>query len=142
MILTADKDGAHLVVLDQGELLVESLTKLVATHSIQGGFISGIGALKDVELGYYDLHHKTYLRQKFEHEDFELIALNGNISLKQNVPFIHVHALLGNRDFSVFGGHLFEGTVAVTVEIMILPLGKMPKRAFNDRIELDSICGF
>lgn len=142
MILTADKDGAHLVVLDRDELLIDSLTKIMTTHSFQGGFISGIGALKDVELGYYELHNKTYLRQKFEQEDFELIALNGNIPLKQNAPFIHVHALLGRRDFSVFGGHLFEATVAVTAEIMVLSLGKMPKRVLNHKIGLDLICGF
>lgn len=52
MIFTANKDGTYLVVLDQGELLVESLTHLITTHSFQGGFISGIGALKEVELGY------------------------------------------------------------------------------------------
>lgn len=82
------------------------------------------------------------MRKKFSQEDYELIALNGNISLKQNAPYIHVHALLGQRDFTVFGGHLFEGEVAVTAEIMILTLGNMPKRAFNKQIGLDLICEF
>lgn len=142
MFLTGPKpDGSMLVVLERGEKIVKSLTTLVTEQQIHGGQIVGVGALKDVELGYYELEKQTYLRQSFLDEDFELLALSGNISLKDNAPFIHVHTVLGKRDFSTFGGHLFEGVVAVTAEITIVPLGKMPKRTMS-QLGIALICGF
>lgn len=141
MILKGSNHERLFVILNKGELLVQSLTKVVEDNHIQGGFITGIGALKDVELGYYILEKQTYIRKHFLHEDFELIALNGNISLKEGKPFIHVHAALGRQDFSTFGGHLFEGTVAVTTEISILPLGLMPQRKLDEAIGIALICG-
>ena len=130
-----------MVIIEKGKPLVETLTKAVTDLKLKGGRISGIGAVEKVELGYYDLHEKTYLRKTFDEGDFELISLNGNISLKNGEPFVHVHTTIGDRNFQVFGGHLFEAEVAVTAEIHILPLGIMPERQTNHDIGLDLICG-
>lgn len=141
MLLKGSNEGSLLVVLNKGDRLVEKLTQLMTEHGIQGGSISGVGALKDVELGYYELEQKTYLRKTFSDGDFELLSLNGNLSLKDNAPYIHVHAVLGNRDFTTFGGHLFEAVVAVTVELTVIPLGMMPTRTLNPGIGLALLCG-
>jgi predicted DNA-binding protein with PD1-like motif len=93
-----------------------------------------------VELGYYHLEHKDYLRKTFSEMDYELISLTGNISLKDGNPYIHVHAALGDNQFRVFGGHLFEAEVAVTAEVSIIPLGKMPVRELDKNIGLATIC--
>lgn len=130
------KDSQHMLIIDKDEPLVATLTNFATQQSLAGGLISGIGALKDVELGYYDLHNKEYIRKTFNEMDYELISLSGNISLKESKPFIHVHASLGDMDFNVFGGHLFEATVAVTTEIFITPLGVMPERRFDQCIGL------
>lgn len=131
-----------MVVIKKEEKLVETLTRFVTEHRIQGGYVSGIGALKDVELGYYELEKQTYLRKTFQDDDYELLCVKGNITLRENTPYIHVHALLGARDFSTFGGHLFEATVAVTAEITIIPFGVMPHRALDKETGLHLICGF
>ena len=142
MILTgSSKEESLIVVLNKGDRLIETITHLVEKHEIKGGFISGIGALSNVELGYYQLEKKTYLRKTFQEDDYELLSLKGNITLKENAPYVHVHAVLGRKDFSTFGGHLFEATVAVTVELTIVPFGKMPRREINEAIGLALICG-
>ena len=94
---------SHIVVLRKDEPIVTALTELCINNQIRGGHITGIGAVKDVQLGYYDLHKKEYVRKTFNDEDYELIALNGNISLKDDVPYIHIHCALGRSDFSIFG---------------------------------------
>ncbi|MDP3559672.1 MAG: DNA-binding protein, partial [Legionellaceae bacterium] len=127
MILRGSSEGSIVIVLNKGDKLVENLTHLMTQHGVKGGLISGVGALKEVELGYYELENKTYLRKTFQEEDYELLSLNGNITLKDNAPYIHVHAVLGKSNFSTFGGHLFEAVVAVTAEITVIPLGKMPR---------------
>jgi predicted DNA-binding protein with PD1-like motif len=131
--------NSHVVVLRKDELIVNALTELCTIHQIRGGHITGIGAVKDVQLGYYDLHKKDYIRKTFSNEDYELIALNGNISLKDDVPYIHVHTALGKSDFSVFGGHMFEATVAVTAEIYITTIETRPVRRYSEELGLSVI---
>ena len=130
----------HIIIIERGEKMAEVLNRTVAEKKILGGMISGLGALKDVELGYYDLEKREYIRKTFSDEDYELISLNGNISLKDGQPYCHVHASLGRSDFSVFGGHLFEATVAVTCEISIVPMQFMPERLLNPDVGIATIC--
>jgi hypothetical protein len=139
MIIHHSEDRA-LIVVSKGQKLVSTLTKDVCDLGLRGGLISGLGALIHVELGYYHLEHKDYLRKTFSEMDYELISLTGNISLKDGNPYIHVHAALGDNQFRVFGGHLFEAEVAVTAEVSIIPLGKMPVRELDKNIGLATIC--
>lgn len=138
-VIEADKQ--YLLIFEKGEKLVEELTRFAKDNKVPGARIHGIGALKNAELGYYHLEDKSYIRQTFTDMDYELISLHGNITLKEGQPFIHVHASLGRDDFSVFGGHLFEAEVAVTVEAYVTPFGRIPRREFDDEIGLHLICG-
>lgn len=133
------KDRMMLIV-DRGEKLVETITKKFKDSNLRGGMISGLGALSEVELGFYHLHKKDYARKRFDKE-YELIALVGNIAVKDGSPFVHVHAVLGDEDFSTFGGHLFEARVAVTTEVSIVPFEFAPVRQMNADIGLALICG-
>lgn len=140
-MLTQKKDGRFLIVLDRDQTVIETLTQLASEHGILGGTITGIGALKDPELGFYELHKKDYIRKTFRNEDFELLALNGNISWRDGAPYIHVHTALGRSDFSVIGGHLFEARVAVTAEIYVTSFGIMPERKLQSDLGLQTIVG-
>ena len=119
-----------------------SLTQYCIENELKGAFFKAIGALEKVELGYYDLHNKNYIRKCFEETDYELISAHGNLSLKSGEPFVHIHASLSGPDFQVFGGHLFEAEVAVTAEIQITPFASRPVREPNKSIGLDLVCGF
>jgi predicted DNA-binding protein with PD1-like motif len=137
-----ENNGNYLVVLEKGEPLMASLTQFAADKELKGAIFSGIGALEDVELGAYDTKTLEYIRKTFSKVAYELISLNGNLSLKDGEPFVHLHAALGDHDFNVFGGHLFEATVAVTAEISVRPLGFMPERELHKEIGLALICKF
>lgn len=50
---------------------------------------------------------------KVLHGTYELISLMGNVSVKDCVPFVHVHVALGDEDGRVYGGHLVEAKVFV-----------------------------
>lgn len=113
-------DHAVILVLEKGEKLVESITKFAKLTGVNAASLQGLGALEEVELGFYNLHEKSYKRTTLK-GDWELVALNGNITLKEGAPFVHVHAALGGEDFSLKGGHLFEAVVAVTCEISLFP---------------------
>lgn len=139
MLVQKNNNGIWLVVLDKDQKLLSTLTRIVEEKQIQGGHISAIGALKNAELGFYELEKQDYHRKTFDKGDFELVSLNGNISLKDGSPYVHAHAALGKEDFTMIGGHLFEADVAVTAEIYITPFGLMPERELNKEIGLATL---
>lgn len=113
------QDGDRLFVrLDKGSDLFGSLTELANSLKWTCAHISGIGALQNIELGFFELEKKDYKRQTFEKEA-ELLSLDGNLCIIDGKPFWHIHAVLGDSNFQCFGGHLFSAIVAVTCEINI-----------------------
>ncbi len=50
---------------------------------------------------------------------FELLNLEGMIVPGEEGPFCHLHPTLGAEDGSVWGGHLLQGTVFSTVELVL-----------------------
>lgn len=134
--MKAAKSGNDfLITVDMGEEFISSLLSFASSEGLTSGYLSGIGALRDVELGYYWLNRKEYKRQVFP-DIVELVSCVGNLALREGKPFVHVHVALGREDFSLFGGHLFSGIVAVTAEITLRPLEAPVTRKFNDRAGL------
>lgn len=115
----AKRDHDRLVIrLQAGEDVHESLLGLCREHGVRGGFVvSGIGMLSDPELGFF-VNNGQYERQSFPGRH-ELLNLSGNISLRDGDVMAHLHALLANEDYSVFGGHLFGAKVGLTLEVLI-----------------------
>ena len=51
---------------------------------------------------------------------FEILEREkGNITIKENSPFIHIHATISDEECNAFAGHLFTATTAVTCEIIL-----------------------
>jgi predicted DNA-binding protein with PD1-like motif len=105
--------------LDTGEEIIASLGSFAATEAVRAGMISGIGAVGDVELGFFVGETGQYIRRAFEGEH-EIGALTGNFSELDGVPFPHCHVLIAGRDFIAYTGHLFRGVVSVTCEIQVI----------------------
>ena len=107
------------ISLQTGDELVTSITDVLIKEKINSGLINGIGAINKVELGFYNLELKEYNKKLFS-KDYELTSLMGNITLKDDNPFIHVHINISDDNFNVFGGHLFSAFTAASAEIIIL----------------------
>jgi predicted DNA-binding protein with PD1-like motif len=52
-------------------------------------------------------------------QPLEILALAGNISLKDGQPFVHAHITLSDQEGRAFGGHLAEGTRVFACEFTI-----------------------
>lgn len=120
----ARNGGLYTIRLEIGEELVASVTAFAKAEKLASASVMGIGALRDFELGYYFLNRKEYQRKKFSDEIVELLSCLGNIATRNDgsTYFSHLHVCLGRADYSVIGGHLFSGIVAVTAEIFLNPL--------------------
>ncbi len=110
-------DG-FVVKLDKGEQLVDSLIKFARQEKVDSGSVTGIGAVTNLTLGYFDREQKKYLEKKFE-DVYELVSLVGSIATINYQPILHLHIIISDRNYKVYAGHLFSAEVAVTGEIFV-----------------------
>ncbi len=108
----------YLIKLERGEEVIKTLTQLCQSHQINFGTVSGIGGFHQVILGWYELSSKSYHWKDFL-GNLEVTSLNGNISILDGQPFLHIHCTISDESFHGFGGHLKEGRVGVTLEVVI-----------------------
>jgi predicted DNA-binding protein with PD1-like motif len=134
--LLSDGDAkTYLLVFRTGQEVMKGLLAFARKHKLVAGHVTGIGAISDSVLGYFDPQKKTYLRihEKGQHE---LLSLTGNLALYDNEPFYHVHVALGLRDGSSRGGHLFQATVRPTVELVLNTYPKPIRRKIDAEWDL------
>ncbi|MCB0407842.1 MAG: DNA-binding protein [Bdellovibrionales bacterium] len=135
-------ENTYFIRIDKDEDLFHSLEEFAQQEGLRSGHLSGIGALKNCELGFYHLHTKTYDKKVFPHEA-ELLSLDGNLSFLNGKPYFHIHTVLGGPDFQCYGGHLFSAQVAVTCEINFRSFNSEVIRIPNEKIGLNHLnfCG-
>lgn len=108
----------HLVKLQKGDLLVDSLTKLVKDEAINGSWLMALGAAQWVEAGYYDFNAKAYKWKKYE-GPLEVLSLQGNVGWDGDEPMLHIHGVFSGHDGKAFGGHVKEIEAIGTIEVFL-----------------------
>jgi len=110
----------YLVRLVKGEEVIKALSSFVDEQKILGGFVFGLGAFKEVTLGYFDSAKKEYIK-KFFRDDLEFANLTGSIAYLEGKPFVHAHVTAAGPDLKAFCGHLLSATISATGEFVIIP---------------------
>ena len=128
-------DDKYVLRLGLHEKVRETLTYFMEQEKIRAGFFYGLGALCQAEIAHYPLSEKRYNTENFVGE-YEVLNITGNIAMVDEKPFIHMHITLGKKDYSVFGGHLVEGTVSPTLELCIQPFQGTMTRTMVDELGL------
>ena len=130
------QDGnTFIIYIEQDESIMETLTQFCKSQDIVNAQISGIGAIKEIDLGAYDLKNKEYVRQFFNNL-WELTSFQGNVILKDNEPFIHAHITISDHNLDVKGGHLFEAKVGAVGEFILRKIETDGKREYDANIGL------
>lgn len=118
-VLSEGDERTIALVFDAGDEAMSGLARYCETHGVAAARLTAIGAFSRAVLGFYDRHKKDYERIPV-HEQVEVVALVGDVALDGGKPRIHAHAVLGRRDGSTCGGHLLEGHVRPTIEVMLV----------------------
>lgn len=128
-------DSTYVIKLEQGEAVIDSLIKFCEGEKIANAEFSGIGAVRGLICGYYELEEKKYYFTDYP-DLVEVVSLTGNVLLKDEKPFIHMHGVFTDTKNHAFGGHISEMTVGVVLEIMLRPLNGNIKRSLDTCIGL------
>jgi predicted DNA-binding protein with PD1-like motif len=109
----------YVLRLERGEEILETLNQFAASENIRTGLVSAIGAAEAIELGFFILGTREYVRRVFEGE-YEIAPLAGNFSELDGAPFLHAHVTISGADFAAYAGHLFRGVVTATCEVQVV----------------------
>jgi len=129
-------DHTYIIKLDRGEKIIESIKKFCVENDIKCGYFSGIGALDEVELAHYIVENTKYTSKVFK-QVLEITNLTGNITTMDNKVYLHCHITLGNEKMGVIAGHLNEGIISATCEIILVRLEAEINRKHDDLIGLN-----
>lgn len=129
-----DKDTIYLRI-DKGEDVCSSLLKVAKELNINSASISGLGASNEFTVGVFDLDKKEFIGNSFKTE-YEITNLTGNLSLKDNLPYLHLHGTFANLK-EVVGGHVTKCIISLTAEIVIKITNKKINRIFDNETGLN-----
>lgn len=130
-----EKDDVIFVRLFPDEDIHEKLKEVCKLHNVKTAVVlSGLGQLKKFKLGYLK-EKDNYTPKEFD-KPHELLALTGNICLQNEDYELHLHAVLGDEKKNAIGGHLIEGKVEVTNEIVLLKTNIAVKRRLEEKTGL------
>jgi predicted DNA-binding protein with PD1-like motif len=95
--------------LAKGDDLLQALEKFCQEHKITLGEVRALGAVTRARVGFYHQEERKYYFLDLE-QPLEILALVGNISLKDGKPMVHAYVTLADAAGRACGGHLAPGT--------------------------------
>ena len=134
MNYTIDENKIYLSI-KRGEKINETILKACEDNNVQFGWINGIGAIQNPEVGFYDINSKKYIKKIFK-GDFEIVGLTGNMTYKDGQRFIHTHIVFTDDQFNAYGGHLFDSKISAAGEFIIMLSNNKINREYNGEIGL------
>lgn len=140
MELLSKSESFYILRLDPGEELRSEVEKFSEEHEINAAWVNALGSSKELELAYYNLGEKEYGTKKFS-ENLEIVSVVGNIALKEDKPFVHIHGTFSNPEMKVIGGHINRCVISATCEVSIWPAEGAMGRKYEDFTGLHLLCG-
>ena len=118
--LIYDENGLKtwVLVFDKNDEVKKSLLRLASENRLRGAQIIAIGAFSEVTLGFFDREKNSYQEIPIK-EQVEVLSFVGNIAEADGNPKLHAHVVIGKRDGTAHGGHLLNGRVWPTLEMIV-----------------------
>jgi len=123
------------LVLGTGEEAMSALTAFAAERQLNASHFTAIGAFSRAVVAYFEWSSKDY-RQIPIDEQVEVLSLAGDIAREEGKVKVHAHVVLGKSDATAHGGHLVEGHVRPTLEIVVTESPGYLRRRFDPESRL------
>ena len=138
-LLDDNGEKTFALIFETGDEAAAGLLEFAKKNNIGAAHFTGIGAFRDVVLGYFEWGVKDYKRIPLR-EQVEVLSLIGDVSWdEQTGPKIHAHVVVGRSDGSAHGGHLLEAHVRPTLEVILVESPKHLQRKYDPESRLGLI---
>jgi predicted DNA-binding protein with PD1-like motif len=108
----------YVVVCDPGDEAVDALSQFARDERLEASQVTAVGAFERATVGWFDRTAREYRRIPVD-EQCEVLSLIGDVAEGPDGPSLHAHVVLGLADGTTRGGHLLEGRVFPTLEVVI-----------------------
>lgn len=134
-LLSDRGDRTFVLVFDKGDEVMAELLAFVRTEKIVSAHFNALGAFSDVTFGFFERERKDYKRINIG--QVEVMSLVGNVAASEDgEPKIHAHVVVGKQDGTAHGGHLFDGRVWPTLEMILIQMPESLVRRVDDETGL------
>lgn len=104
--------------LETGSDLIDEIERFCAEQGVRAAQVTVIGAVRRARYAYYEQDDHRY-RELESDTHHEIVGFTGNVSLRDDRPFLHAHATFADADGATVGGHLLRGIEVFAAEVMI-----------------------
>ena len=126
----------YIISVNTGEEIVKALNLFCEERKIKSGNITGLGAINEVTLRFFNPETKKYIDKTFQ-EQMEISNLTGNISIMNGKPYLHVHITVGSADYSSRAGHLLSAVLNGAGEFVVEKFEEDIERTYNPTLGLN-----
>ena len=108
----------YAVVFRDGDEAISGLTEFAEQYDVASAHFTAIGMFQQATLGSFSIEQKGYKKTPIE-GPVEVASMTGDIALLNGKPVVHSHAVVSFPDGTTRAGHVLEGFVGATLEVMI-----------------------
>jgi predicted DNA-binding protein with PD1-like motif len=117
--------------LATGSDLVAEIERFCLERDVTAAQVTVIGAVRQARYAYYEQVDKRYLELGSD-THHEIVGFTGNVSLRDDKPFLHAHATFADASGATVGGHLVRGCEVFAAEVMIREVGDVALIRLHD----------
>lgn len=130
-------ERTYAIVFSEGDECMGGLTEFAKDQLITAATFTAVGAFEKATLAFFDMESKEYEEIPVK-EQVEVLSFLGNVALhaEKDEPKIHAHAVFGKRDGATLGGHVMDGHVRPTLEVLLIESPDHLQRRTDDRTGL------
>jgi hypothetical protein len=108
----------YVVVCDPGDEAMSSLRQFARSERLEASQVTGVGGFERATVGWFDRKARQFRPIPVD-EPCEVLSLIGDVAEGQDGPGLNIHVVLGLSDGTTRGGHLLEGLVFPTLELVV-----------------------
>ena len=126
----------YVLRLEIGEEIVSAIKDFCMRNNLFCAEVSGIGAVSEATLGFYNVRSKEYSKTVIE-GPLEMVSLLGSVTQKDGEPYLHLHASFSGKDCNCLGGHLNSAVIGVTGEIFLRKIDGVINRKLQEDVGIN-----
>lgn len=108
----------YVVVCDPGDEAVATLQQFARAEQLEASQVTAVGGFERATVGWFDRAAKQFRHIPVD-QPSEVLSLIGDVAEGQDGPSLNLHVVLGLSDGTTRGGHLIEGQVFPTLEVIV-----------------------
>ncbi len=114
-----DSDSVtYVVVCDPGDEAFGELNAFARREQLESAQITAVGAFRTATVGWMNPATMKYEPIQVN-QQCEVLSLIGDVARGADGPIVHAHVVLGLSNGTTRGGHLLEGHVFPTLEVIV-----------------------